>query len=100
MSPMAELLNQAIENNPDEPTQLVFEPGGASAAGVLGHGPVEGIYTIKMPAQMTPDAPAEMRDAAGQVLIVQYFQATAVQRIIHQVGSAQPSSGIVLPGQH
>ncbi len=98
MNPMAELLTQAIENNPEEPTQTVFEPGGGSAAGVLGHGPIDGIFTIKMPAKMSPDAPPELR-GGGQVLIVQYFQASAVQRIIHQVG-APAQSGIVLPGQH
>lgn len=103
-TPMSQLLDALIEDSPQDgmvEIQITFNPGAASTAGGLRHGPVPGTYCLCTGSKATEHTPG--MKAGDLVMIEQIFEADAVQRVTRQLDSSIVAPGLggngsIIPG--
>lgn len=101
--PMKLLLDKLIDDAEGEAIkcQVMFQPGGQAMAGAVKKGPIEGIYMF---GTVVEEVGTDGRSTGHAVMINQYFDANAVQRIAmamtdEETEALQPPR-IVTPGHH
>ncbi len=102
-TPMKLLLDKLIADTDEGAVacQILFNLGGTPMAGAMKKGPIDGIYVFGTAVR---EMGSDGRPTDNLVMVDQFFEAAAVQRIIKEMDGealeALEPSRIVKPGEH